>query len=65
MGRQKLEELFISTKTYFKRLSLLRTIPTGRLNPIIPSAYWQGQGEGWTPTFTEHPLQFPGISHLI
>lgn len=56
MGRQKREELFISTKVYFKSLYPLRTIPTARLNQChYPECLWQRERKGWTPTFTEQP----------
>lgn len=47
VGSQKLKELFISTKTYFKAF-----FPGGQflledlINPIIPSAHGQGERKG-------------------
>lgn len=57
MGRWRREELFISTKVYFKSLFPLRTIPTGRLNQChYPECLWAKGERGvgttlyWAPT---------------
>lgn len=65
VGRQRQEELFISTKGYFKSLFPLRAIPTGRLNQChYPKCLRAKREKGvdatlyWAPTAIRRDLSF-------